>query len=196
MSRGHKTNFDPAFQQGKLDGLCGIYAPINALSICLDGHIDHSRIFKACIEGLGGNSTITVILNGMTTAAFLKNLDVVAGAAHYQSIHMSYRRAFKRSDAPLRDWWRIVGAHIRENGPGTVLIRLGGQQNHWTCIRTISASEIILADSDGLTEFSRHTLTTKMQTISRPNVLFPSQTFLMKTERIELRSPKELGRNH
>ncbi|MEH6717684.1 MAG: hypothetical protein V7704_02285 [Aurantimonas endophytica] len=141
-------------QQGDLDGLCGVYAVINAVRVlCPEVDMSVARaLFQELIEALYDEpvDAVEVLLRGMeedtlsallkVTRRFLKReLDIRIGA-----------RPFKfRSERPkLDDLWSSLRREIDDGA--VAIIGLTGKHGHWTVGYRMTKAAIRLVDSDDL----------------------------------------------
>jgi len=135
-------------QQGKLDGLCGLYSTLNTFDylkgpFCETQHnflfeklIKHQAdIFPACVyEG----TTNPTVVKWLKKAARLCNSRV-------NIIH-----AYKdRPDLTLAQYWKEL-QYLTRSKNTVAIIGIGEPWNHWTVVTHIRNNQVYLRDSYGL----------------------------------------------
>lgn len=151
------------FRQGELDGLCGVYAIINALRLAFDQRSaklqrgDWQELFFALLarvdDGVGG--ICHVIANGMSA----KRLRTIAKTAEQHlreeyELDVSTELMFTRGDHPsLVDLLVAIEESLEHGHP--VIVDFAGRLNHWTVIREVTGKNLLLFDSSGLSRVAR-----------------------------------------
>lgn len=145
------------FRQGDLDGLCSVYAVVNAVRLAIQAHGRFSReryndfyeqIVDAVdrLQGFG-----KVSRDGMTTPTvgqLLKQTSEVVRANLGYELEVR-RPLLTRKRQSIRRAVDRLRLELME--PGTaVLLGLEGKYNHWTVSYRITATSILLHDSIGL----------------------------------------------
>ena len=142
--------------QGDLDGLCGLYAAINALCLVLGPlrilmRKEKRALFRSGVEFLQSTGRLDeFIIDGIDPEVWFQLLnhlaDVAAAAANYR-IHVSRPLRRKGPPTPARLFGEIEKA-ITLGRP--VLISLAGVHDHYTVVRGYSPFSIWLYDSGNL----------------------------------------------
>ncbi|WP_411288530.1 hypothetical protein, partial [Phenylobacterium sp.] len=88
-------------------------------------------------------------------------------------------RAFGQAPEGLAEYWAKILDHGDAFGAGSVMIRLSGKREHWTCIRSVTARGITLMDSDGIRALRRDRCTVGEAAGRRQHQLCPTQTLLV-----------------
>lgn len=176
---------DGLHRQGSLDGMCGIYAAINSISLQLNDKIKCDDLFETVIRHIG-RRLYTFVLNGMYAPDLEKNvLEPCQAYLATNDINLNYSVASAKT---LGDYWSVMEKHFAIHGPGLILLSISGSYNHWTCVRHITSRCITLADSgDGIFRANLDRLYRAKVTIGTPNKnrirgLLPDETFLISTK--------------
>lgn len=142
-------------QQGELDGLCGLYAIINAIRLSLYperrlSKAEAARLFTAGVTELRkARSLHGTILTGIHDPSWRRVGDAMAAEASkvFGARFLIDRFQF---DAKLGDqeMLRVIRLVIRAGNP--VLMRVQGPVDHWTVVCRFSKARLTLFDSSGL----------------------------------------------
>jgi len=151
------------YQQGELDGFCGLYSVINAVVVAVhwrsgDGgrallpvrRFD-SRQVHQLFDGLSRRllrSGVLSTLDPALSAAVLSNLLrwTDEHLREHQRIRLIWSKPFhKRKDAPEATIAKCLRRHLK--GPHTAVIV--GYLEHWSVISSVSPKRFRLADSGG-----------------------------------------------
>ena len=175
------------YRQGNLDSLCGVYAVINSVKA-----VAHTRGFSLrrpeCIvlfrRLCGVLADGGLLANALTDGTSIRTFQAMTRDAHMwlvqaRGLQLESRRAFGKSPESLDLFWRKLSDHVDDEGPGSVLIRLSGRMEHWSCIRSISDSAIVLVDSDGVRMLRRKLCTIAEPDRRRIHQLIPTQALLV-----------------
>lgn len=165
------------YKQGYLDGLCGLYSAVNAISSILElEHEDCRKLFTIGLDHIDSHTNLKkVILDGMS-------IKMVTG------VLSSYK-------PQIRDWgWKLTISHFatdcyritdlanhmrrwltEENQ--CIIVGLSGRIDHWTCIFKTFNKIIKFIDSADLKQIHIQKITTgkgtreKIYTVSKDEVL-------------------------
>src|SRR3954453_17625924 len=122
------------YRQGRLDGLCGIYALINALRL-LCPRLDEDaceRVFCALIETRARQtaSPLAVISHGLSRRELVQ---LIGPWRRFVAKELGIRLTVERlkvSDPTLGGMWRSLCRAL--DGQGVAIIGLDGAERHWT----------------------------------------------------------------
>src|SRR4051812_44448621 len=141
------------YRQRRLDGLCGLYALVNALRL-LCPRLDEDaceRVFYALIRARTRQtaSPLTVIADGLSRRELLQLLDPwqrfvakkVGGILTVERLKMS-------EEPSLRGIWRSLYRAL--DGKSVAIIGLDGIERHWTVAYAATERTLRVADSSGL----------------------------------------------
>jgi hypothetical protein len=150
------------FEQGDLDGLCGVYAVVNATRLAAHPHhrlrvADCRELFAALLTELADEGRlrgfVTHGLGPRILARLLRRAERWLRKHHGLALGVS--RPFRKQDEPgPEECLRVLAEHLER--PGTAAIV--GSDEHWTVIRAVTAKRLLLADSDGRRHFATATV--------------------------------------
>ncbi len=152
-----------AFRQGDLDGLCGVYALVNALRYVERLNEDQCEvIFRKLIRTLGkGHRAHETLLWGMSFRK-MKGLVAAAARCRFEDRELAFGARplrLKRQDRSLPGLWAALEGEL---GPTCVaLIGISGATEHWCVIHRITAKTLWLLDSSGRTRLRRSRCTVR-----------------------------------
>ena len=140
------------YRQGRLDGLCGVYALINALRL-LCPRLDEDgceRVFYALIRARTRQtaSPLAVIAAGLSRRELLQLLGPWRRfAAKRLGVSLTVER-LKVSEPTLGGIWCSLCRAL--DGKSVVIIGLDGAERHWTVAHAATERTLRVADSCGL----------------------------------------------
>ena len=86
----------------------------------------------------------------------------------------------------LTTFWKSV-QNFLDGTPGrAIILGLQGYHDHWTEIERISSRSILLYDSALIKRLLRSSCTTVYTTGTRKHLLFPSQTYFLSNEVVDI----------
>ena len=145
-------------EQGNLDGLCGVYAVVNATRLAAHPHrrlsaTDCYGLFAALLAELAGEGRlrgfVTSGLGGRVMARLLRRAGRWLRKRHGLALEVS--RPFAKRDQPEPEkCLRVLAEHLAR--PGTAAIV--GSDEHWTVVRGVTPKRLLLADSNGRRYFN------------------------------------------
>jgi hypothetical protein len=140
------------YRQGCLDGLCGLYALINALRLLCPrlGEDDCEWAFCALIRARARQtaSPLAVISGGLSRRELLRLIGSWQRyAAREFGITLTVSR-LKASEPTLRGIWRGLSRVL--DGKSVAIIGLDGVERHWTVAYAATPRTLRVADSSGL----------------------------------------------
>ncbi|MBS3652411.1 hypothetical protein KEU06_27865 [Pseudaminobacter sp. 19-2017] len=149
------------FKQGQLDGLCGIYAIINAIRIALGAEekrfrrSDWEELFYVLLcavdEEIGA---VKAVSYGLSAKSFRKAAKVAV--EHMRDEHeaaISITRLIPRHAKPTAP--QVIQAIDATSAGQAVIAGLSGKLDHWTICRRVSAKSLILFDSNSYLRIAR-----------------------------------------
>ncbi len=150
------------FRQGELDGLCGVYAVINATRLVLGARsqllrpCDWQDLFVVLLETIDRSVGIAhAAAHGIETRSLRYLLK--AAISHLATEHDVNIRAMPtlaRTDRPsFTEFLPVLINSLRQPGQA-VLLSVFGSLNHWTVVRRVSRGSLILFDSSGYTRIT------------------------------------------
>ena len=180
LGRARRQRARRPYQQGDLDGLCGVYSVVNAVRLLcpeLDGS-DAEYLFDRIVQSLDGavaNPTACIV-GGVGLRLVLGLLKEIAAelAAEYD-IALRVRRLPKsiRRTRNLSIVWQELADTL---SPTCVaIIGIYGRRSHWTVVRSATEARLLLFDSCRMRMLRRADCTvgktSKLQGISIPSVV-------------------------
>ena len=145
------------YQQGQLDGLCGVYAIINAVRLALGdrggqfAQEDWQELFSALlVEADEIVGTATIVSGGIDTRPLTKLLKLaVCHMADEHEVTLTVSRPFtSRERTSLHEVVERLAELTREPH-AAVLLSLAGHMDHWSVLRKVGRRSLKLFDSDG-----------------------------------------------
>lgn len=152
------------YRQGDLDGLCGVYAIVNAVRwLAPDrlGPAGASALFGALVGAVRGfdRGHHAVAHEGMTRRQLLKLVAVARGhLAREHGLAVMVERAPAK---PGRRWsvaslWRLLEGRFAR-GQVAILV-VDGRERHWTTVVAVTPGQLRLFDSSGMAVLRRRHL--------------------------------------
>src|SRR5215217_8060475 len=152
-ARGTAAVVPKPFEQGDLDGLCGVYAVVNAARLAAHPHrrlpaAECRELFAALLAELAEEGRLRgFVAHGLGTrvlARLLRRAGRWLRKRH--GLALEVRRPFAKHDehGPEACLQTLAGHLAR---PGTAAIV--GSDEHWTVVRAVTPRRLLLADSDG-----------------------------------------------
>ena len=181
-----------ALQQGNLDGTCGLYTAINATRAAASAYrtlsrADYNELYLAFLETLQGQTEGPVDLmtgglsfGGMKT--LLKTANLWLAANH--ELGLTYTKPYRQKDTPtILEWFMVVAEHLSIGG--FAIIEIEYHEAHWTVLRELTSTSVILLDSAGMLKLNIDHLTMPDGTEGGAIwTIDPSHTLLVKCDPI------------
>src|SRR3954452_8468342 len=140
------------YRQGRLDGLCGLYALVNALRL-LCPRLDEDaceRVFYALIKARTRQTTspLAVIAAGLSRRELLQLIGPWRRfAARELGVRLTVEQ-LKVSEPSLRGIWCSLCEVL--DGKSVVIVGLDGIERHWTVAYAATERTLRVADSCGM----------------------------------------------
>ena len=174
------------FQQGDLDGLCGLYAVANAVHALLEvAHQEPAfseKLFEVTARAVPRSDYPDVLFEGVDTDRLFRIAQKVRRhlADTYDFAVEVWRpfenRRFKTAAACLEEM-----EELWSQTPTTFIIGVDwagtGQGGHWTALKEIKSDRLVLHDSSKTPKLSRHALSLSGVTKHR---LCPGETIAFR----------------
>ena len=143
------------YRQGDLDGLCGVYAIVNAVR-CLRPSLTQPQaeaLFAQLMRVARGldKGRVAIARKGLTHTQMHRLIE--AARTHMLKSHRVHLVAQKVPFDLRRQWsigvlWRLIARQVKRKK--VVLLGLFGRHDHWTLAVGITRGQITLYDSDDL----------------------------------------------
>ena len=172
------------YRQGRLDGLCGVYALINALRLLYPrfDEVDRERAFCALIQARARQaaSPLAVIHGGLSRRELLRLISVWQRlAAREFGITVTVSR-LTVAEPSLRGLWRGLCRAL--DGKSVAIVGLDGVERHWTVAHAATPRTLRVTDSSGLRAIVRAHCT-----VGRTRVRYqlrPSDVLVVRRQRV------------
>ncbi len=171
------------YRQGRLDGLCGVYALINALRLLcprLDED-DCERAFCALIQAHARQaaSPLTVIHGGLSRRELVQLIGVWQRfAAREFGITVTVHR-LRVPEPSLRGLWRGLCRAL--DGTSVAIVGLDGVERPWTVTHAATPRTLRVTDSSGLRTIIRSHCTVRRTRVRYQ--LRPSEVLVVRRTR-------------
>lgn len=176
-----KTTFK-ASAQGSLDGLCGIYAIINACNLMIGGKLDRKyQVFLFCkLTNLldDGRPIGDIVHDGIGFRKIGELIDVASRTlAIDHGIEIERTVASKSGNGELSVFWDNLQNHINLEEGRVAILGVEGKHSHWTVVQKVSDKSLTLLDSDNLKQFKKSDC--YIEKGKKTHQLQPTQTYLL-----------------
>ena len=157
---GKRKGVQRPFRQGDLDGLCGIYAVINALRAVapeVDAEVS-ARLFRHLVKGLRGRSSepLGAITGGMEFPLLSQLLKI---AIRFVDRNIGITITARGLPKPVRSTTRIDrlfrGLSTALSPTSVAIFSVQGRMSHWTVATRVGDKHVFLLDSGHLKRFRR-----------------------------------------
>ena len=144
------------YRQGQLDGLCGLYALINAIRLATHHHTGEfgHGVWRDLLLALLGEAenvvgTATAVVYGIRTKPLY---ELAKRAASHMANEHGVPVTVSRSAGPKHSFDGIIAhlADLTEKPRSAVVIELSGDIRHWTVLRRVGKHSLELFDSSGM----------------------------------------------
>lgn len=163
------------FEQGALDGLCGVYSIVNSAKVINGLNREDSQVlFEEIISYLDRAKNLSKIvtegLNLNVLGEVMNNID---------SLNLDREMPFRGyPDTGLDDFWTCMQEFLSTSNR-TILLGLGGVYDHWSVVTEVSDKRITFFDSDGIKYINRSNCTTQEPTIKRIHQILPTHSYFL-----------------
>lgn len=143
-------------QQGKFDGLCGVYAILNSIKYLY--HIsedDLDAMFQILCQSIPEKFP-QALWNGLGVPEITRllkcSITSLAERHGYDDLHWSLP-FLRKKFVLVNSFWRSVGEQISANVPTVVIIGLNNPWDHWTVAQKVTEREVEFYDSYGMRRY-------------------------------------------
>jgi hypothetical protein len=165
------------YEQGALDGLCGIYSIINATRKVNKINEDKSSsLFNEIVNYYDNKWGFNkVILEGIS----LHDISQVLNDIIKSKCQIEAKAPFwHHPNTSLDIFWDEMIKFMMKNNTA-ILLGIGGVYDHWTVVESISEKQIKLFDSCRIKLFNRNRCTTQKPTSKRMHQIIPTHTYFL-----------------
>ncbi|MBN1104536.1 MAG: hypothetical protein JXL84_14045 [Deltaproteobacteria bacterium] len=166
------------YEQGALDGLCGVYCIVNATRIISGiGEEESRQLFQEIIYYLERTRDLPkILISGMGLQTIGSILADVVGD-RINSRAMPFKQY---PDTPLDAFWTEMMDFMDGEERRAILTAIGGPMwDHWSIVEAISDRQIRFFDSYKLKRLNRSRCATIRSTSTRPHLLSPTHTYFL-----------------
>lgn len=169
------------FRQGDLDGLCGIYAIINALRLFyphLSRTVCEYHLFEIFKQFHSTKANLDFIIDGSTVHDISRAFKTFLCAQY----NLTYRKPFHtRSSVTLNELWDSMTEFLNCTSPRAILICIeNSKYSHFTVVKSITANRLLLHDSDSRLSLNRRQLSTDENFKEAPTHIYPTTAFYIQ----------------
>jgi len=170
------------YEQGALDGLCGLYALVNASRMVVKGldYLECEKVFRRMLRYIEARKSLSrVVSEGIGDDDVFR----IARAILRDKYNVNLTRLYRRDDSPTASQVFTTLAKLME--PGRVAFILSIETTwieHWTVLKRITPKEIYLFDSVRICKVKRSQCTTRKATMRRPVYIDPGCIFSLRIE--------------
>jgi len=166
------------YEQGYLDGLCGIYSVINAVRLL--AKIDEeeaTHLFKNILRHVEKSKKLSHIFTEGISPSDMNDILRCVVARKYP---IDWQRPYFRTGRPsVNAFWGRISDFMREDTKRTVILWMeDNDSDHWSVVKTITAARMTFFDSAGVRSITRGRSGTAKGT-SRSYILLPSNAFFL-----------------
>lgn len=164
------------YEQGALDGLCGVYSIINASKIINDFSNEKcNELFQQVVRFLDSErSLVKLLINGIDINLIGQVMNNV------KELNILKEQPYRgKSETTLKEFWGSMQTFL--NGQNrAILLGLGGVHDHWTVVQSMSDKQMKLLDSDGLKQLNRNSCTTGEPDRQRRHCIYPTHSYFLQ----------------
>ena len=168
------------YEQGYLDGLCGVYSVINATRLLVKGISEEEcmKLFEKCLTHVEQrkrlSKAITTGISKSDLSSILKNVVMVK----YPIARQNPFRGV--DDIGVDDFFGEIQSFLNEDSKRTVIAGLiGNGWDHWTVIKSISPKRVMLFDSALMKTINISRCALKKTSKKKPYKLKLKETFFL-----------------
>jgi hypothetical protein len=142
-----------AFYQGELDGLCGMYAIVNAIQLC-DSAIDTDEVFQLACTGIAQSAWPAVLWEGTSRGQLQKMIKNIT--QKHPKITAKYPFSKNAPVSPAA-FWTEFNRVFEEEAAVCAIVRIAekisADMHHWTVIEPVG-EKIKNTDSTANAQFA------------------------------------------
>jgi hypothetical protein len=144
-------------QQGELDGLCGVYAVINAVRFLVPKARDYEFCNKLMIKIVGDIYTAKDVTGGGSELKMTRVFEY-ARAKVLKDLKVGLTMSNKGRSGRFAGPADAIVATFNMGRPGVFIMGYEGRDSHWTVVNAVSGLRVFLFDSCGQTDFKHSDL--------------------------------------
>ena len=169
------------YNQGELDGLCGVYSLINATRLITkrmsfaDWQLIFLKMLKLQLKQRKSANFLVYGINEVKIAKLLRQI-------FKPQFGISYSRPFqRRKQLELSDFWAKLEAYLHNGNNRCVIICYSTEHfSHWSVVQAISPNRLVLLDSSHRKYINRNACSTEEIDDGKAFLLEFSATFFLE----------------
>jgi hypothetical protein len=171
----------PAYLQGDLDCLCGVYSVVNGAKL-VNSDLRGSKawdLFYYCVKHIQKRKRLLRDLTGGVPGYDIKALLRNVLASKYE---ITVKRPFSRVPGiKLNPFLAEIRKFLEEDENRAVIVcfAAGWELPHWSVIKSAGKIQVSFCDSAGWSRISRRRLTTRKATKSKPFLFATKETYFV-----------------
>ncbi|MCX5831369.1 MAG: hypothetical protein NT140_05710 [Deltaproteobacteria bacterium] len=173
----------PVYEQGYLDGLCGVYSIINATRLLVKNISEEEsmQLFKKCLTHVERKKSLShVITDGISRTELMSILkDIVT--ADYPIISKFPFRGVR--NIGVQDFFGEIRAFLNEKGTRAVIVGFDCRDwDHWTVVKSVSPKRVTLFDSAMMKTINISNCMLEKKTKAKQYKFSVNETFFLLTK--------------
>ncbi|HBL54030.1 MAG TPA: hypothetical protein DDZ34_08465 [Syntrophaceae bacterium] len=150
--------------QGDYDGLCGLYAALNAANALLRmNEKDREKLFKNMVYLVSKKENFAdTILNGIDADQMEELLELIISYSNEEYGRQLVKESLSTDENNAAGVWRNFSnfLNVDDEHSRIIVIGLENRCDHWTCVRKITGRSLHLIDSFGMMRINKSAITT------------------------------------
>ena len=141
--------------QGELDGLCGVYAIVNAYEICLSDLVNNpekklDRIFRTACRALERKAWPETLWQGTSFGEMRRMISKCEKRMKYRSFVIAPKYPFlKKPPRNTKEYWKRFIKEFHKKGFCCAIIGVEDPAPHWVVVEPTIGGDILFSVSDG-----------------------------------------------
>jgi len=169
------------YRQGDLDGLCGVYAVINAVRLISDNigtETLQETFLKTMRLQIKHRKSIFFIVNGLSQVKIARIMQRIIRP----EFDIKYSRPFKtRKEVSLAELWSSFSDHLNGSGQRCIIISYETKTiGHWTIVQSMTSKRFNLFDSGERKVINRRHCSTTELNAETPILIDFTATFYLE----------------
>lgn len=171
------------YEQGYLDGLCGVYSVINATRLLVKGMQDGEamQLFSKCMKHVEKRKSL-----GRVSTKGVNEKDMWSILNHLIAVDygINVKRPFpKAKKLPSSEFFKELWEYLRQDGKRTAIIGIECEDwDHWTVIRSLTQRRISLFDSASMTTINIAQCSVDERTTDKRYRFISRKTFFLSSK--------------
>ena len=168
------------YEQGYLDGLCGIYSVINATRLVVKDMQEEEamKLFRKCMRHVEKRKSLGKVSTGGVNESDIWSILKKVVLVNYA---IKVKRPFcKTRDIPTHDFFKELREYFDKDGKRSAIICFECRDwDHWTVIRSLTMKQMALFDSSMMKTINTSRCVTNKPTKKKPYLINTKETFFL-----------------